>query len=37
MGVMMWMMLRGQGKGTGDASERQVALLRAEIDKLKAE
>jgi len=37
MGVMMWMMMRGQGKGTGEVSERQVARLRAEIDQLKAD
>lgn len=37
MGVMMWMMMRGQGKVTGDATERQVAQLRAEIDQLKAD
>jgi hypothetical protein len=37
MGVMMWMMTRGQGKGTGEVSERQVAQLRAEIDQLKAD
>lgn len=37
MGVMMWMMMRGQGKGTGEVSERQVAQLRAEIDQLKAD
>ena len=37
MGVMMWLMMRGQGTGTGEVSERQVAQLRAEIDQLKAE
>lgn len=37
MGVMMWMMMRGQGQGTGDVRERQVAQLRAEIDQLKAD
>ncbi len=37
MGVMMWMMMRGQGQGTGEVSEQQVAQLRAEIDQLKAE
>jgi len=37
MGAMMWMMMRGQGKGTGAVSERQVAQLRAEIDQLKAD
>jgi uncharacterized small protein (DUF1192 family) len=37
MGAMMWMMMRGQGKGTGEVSERQVAQLRAEIDQLKAD
>lgn len=37
MGVMMWMMMRGQGRDTGGVSERQVAQLRAEIDQLKAD
>jgi hypothetical protein len=37
MGAMMWMMMRGQGNGTGEVSERQVAQLRAEIDQLKAD
>ncbi|MDQ2883631.1 MAG: hypothetical protein M3Y48_21365 [Actinomycetota bacterium] len=37
MGAMMWMMMRGQGRGTGEVSERQVAQLRAEIDQLKAD
>ncbi|MFI7676335.1 hypothetical protein [Actinophytocola sp. NPDC049390] len=37
MGLMMWMMMRGQRKGSGDSSEQQVAQLRAEVDQLKAE
>ncbi|MBV6761436.1 hypothetical protein [Rhodococcus opacus] len=45
MGLMMWMMMRGQGKGSedaskgvGDASEQQqIRQLRAEIDALKSE
>lgn len=37
MGVMMWMMMRGHGQGTGEVSERQVAHLRAEIDQLQAD
>ncbi|GAA3845302.1 hypothetical protein [Amycolatopsis tucumanensis] len=37
MGLMMWMMMRGQRKGSGDSSEQQVAQLRAEIDQLKAD
>lgn len=41
MGVMMWMMMRGQrGDAGGDAGspagQDQVAELRAEIDQLKA-
>jgi hypothetical protein len=40
MGMMMWMMMRGQGK-TGDGQhgepQQEVARLRAEIDELKAE
>ncbi|MGH3985596.1 MAG: hypothetical protein ACRDST_23670 [Pseudonocardiaceae bacterium] len=35
MGVMMWMMMRGQRNGAG--RHEQVAQLRAEIDQLKAE
>ncbi|MFC4004906.1 hypothetical protein ACFS2C_23315 [Prauserella oleivorans] len=39
MGIMMWMMGRGhrQGGGQGSEKEQQIALLRAEIDQLKAE
>jgi hypothetical protein len=40
MGLMMWMMMRGQGKDSGDTggqSRQQVDQLRAEIDQLKAE
>ncbi|PXY25395.1 hypothetical protein [Prauserella muralis] len=39
MGVMMWMMARGhrQGCDQGSDKEQQIALLRAEIDQLKAE
>lgn len=40
MGAMMWMMMRGQHKDTGDTGgqgQQQVEQLRAEIDQLKAE
>ncbi|MGH3775963.1 MAG: hypothetical protein ACRDRR_09555 [Pseudonocardiaceae bacterium] len=40
MGLMMWMMGRGQGKGTdngGPQQRQQVEQLRAEIDQLKSE
>jgi hypothetical protein len=40
MGLMMWMMMRGQGKntdGTQDQSRQQVDQLRAEIEQLKAQ
>ncbi|HJT03413.1 MAG TPA: hypothetical protein VJ757_07275 [Pseudonocardiaceae bacterium] len=40
MGAMMWMMMRGQHKDTGDTggqNTQQVEQLRAEIDQLKAE
>jgi hypothetical protein len=40
MGLMMWMMMRGQGKDTGateDQNRQQVDQLRAEIEQLKAE
>ncbi len=38
MGVMMWMMMRGNRQGASDAGGHdQVAQLRAEIDQLKAE
>jgi hypothetical protein len=35
--VGMGVMMRGQGKATGEGSERQVAQLRAEIEHLKAD
>lgn len=47
MGVMMWMMMRGQRSGNiaadqgsdtvGDPNAEQVAALRAEIDQLKSD
>ena len=40
MGLMMWMMMRGQGKdtaGTESQGAQQVEQLRAEIESLKAE
>jgi hypothetical protein len=40
MGLMMWMMMRGQPKNTGgteDQSQQQVEQLRAELDQLKAQ
>ncbi|HTF51503.1 MAG TPA: hypothetical protein VK735_29005 [Pseudonocardia sp.] len=43
MGLMMWMMMRGQRSGAGDSSNAgqanadQVTALRAEIDQLKAQ
>ena len=37
MGLIMWIMMRSQRKSDGDASGQQVAQLRAEIDRLKAE
>jgi hypothetical protein len=40
MGVMMWMMMRGHGKGGSGQHgqpQQEVARLRAEIDELKAE
>lgn len=40
MGVMMWMMGRGQNKTAGDTGgqeQAQVEQLRTEIDQLKAE
>ncbi|MFF5990684.1 MULTISPECIES: hypothetical protein [Prauserella] len=39
MGVMMWLMGRGrrQTLGPRPGNEQQIALLRAEIDQLKAE
>lgn len=38
MGLMMWMMMRGQRKnGDSSGGQQQVSQLRAEIDQLKAE
>jgi len=41
MGLMMWMMMRGQGKDTAasedHASQQEVQALRAEIEQLKAQ
>jgi hypothetical protein len=37
MGVIMWMMMRGQGKRSGRDGQHEVARLRAEIYQLKAE
>lgn len=40
MGAMMWMMMRGGNKNTGDTSgqrQQQVEQLRTEIDQLRAE
>jgi hypothetical protein len=41
MGLMMWMMMRGQGKGTAASedhgSQQEVQALRAEIEQLKAQ
>jgi hypothetical protein len=47
MGVMMWMMMRGQGPATGEAAEKsaewtarnqaELVELRAEIDQLRVE
>ena len=36
MGLMMWMMMRGQPTGSGHGGQEEVAELRAEIDQLKA-
>jgi hypothetical protein len=39
MGVMMWMMMRGQGKGTGQDGQQgrqELDELRGEIAQLKA-
>ncbi len=39
MGVMMWMMMRGQSKPTEDdtaAKQAELAALRAEVDQLQA-
>jgi hypothetical protein len=41
MGLMMWMMMRGQGKdaaaGDDHGSQQEVQALRAEIEQLKAQ
>lgn len=38
MGVMMWVMMRGQRRGPADPTGRhQLEQLRAELDQLKAE
>jgi hypothetical protein len=40
MGLMMWMMMRGNGNkttGTVDQSRQQVDALRTEIEQLKAD
>lgn len=38
MGAMMWLMMRGQNKNSGNGSaEQQLGQLRSEIDELKAE
>jgi hypothetical protein len=41
MGLMMWMMMRGQGKdaaaGEDHGSQQEVQALRAEIEQLKAQ
>jgi hypothetical protein len=38
MGLMMWLMMRGQRKDpAGDTSQEQVAQLRAEVEQLKSE
>ena len=38
MGLMMWLMMRGQNKRGGDTDgQQQVAQLRAEIDELRAD
>jgi len=41
MGLMMWMMMRGQGKGAAasedHSSQQEVQALRAEIEQLKAQ
>ena len=41
MGVMMWLMMRGQrnsgGDKAGDPTGQQVEALRAEIDQLKSD
>ena len=40
MGLMMWLMMRGNGSNTmstADATSQQVDELRAEIERLKAD
>ncbi|MDT5134771.1 MAG: hypothetical protein QOE94_2936 [Mycobacterium sp.] len=41
MGLMMWMMMRGQGKDTAASEDhswqQEVQMLRAEIEHLKAQ
>lgn len=37
MGLMMWMMMRGQDKGSAPDGQQEVAQLRAEIDALRSE
>ena len=41
MGLMMWMMMRGQSKDTAgsedDSRQQEVQALRAEIERLKAQ
>jgi hypothetical protein len=37
MGLVMWIMMRGQRKNPGGTSDEQVAQLRAEVEQLKAE
>ena len=41
MGLMMWMMMRGQGKdaaaGEDHSRQQEVQALRAEIEQLKAQ
>jgi hypothetical protein len=39
MGLMMWMMMRGQGRGGNapDTSQRQIDRMHAEIAELKGE
>ncbi|MFJ8814811.1 hypothetical protein [Amycolatopsis thermoflava] len=38
MGLMMWLMMRGQRRAPADGtSQEQVAQLRAEVEQLKSE
>jgi hypothetical protein len=41
MGLMMWMMMRGQSKGTATSEyhgwQQEVQALRAEVEQLKAQ